>query len=49
MADACSLLVPEPGFQPGEGLAKSGSNSDSLKVNITIALTKFGYMLENPI
>lgn len=33
MADVCSLPVPESGFQLGEGLAKSGSNSDSLKVN----------------
>ncbi len=31
-ADACSLAVSELGFQPGEGLLKSGSNSDSLKV-----------------
>lgn len=28
VADACSLPVPENGFQPGEGLVKSGGNSD---------------------
>jgi hypothetical protein len=49
MADVCSLPVPEPGFQPSEGLAKSGGNSDPLKVNFTIALSKIGYMLENPV
>ena len=32
MADACSLPVPENGFQPGEWLVKSGGNSDPLKV-----------------
>ena len=32
MADVCSLPVPECGFQPEEGLVKSGGNSDPLKV-----------------
>lgn len=32
MADVCSLPVPEYRFQPGEGLVKSGGNSDPLKV-----------------
>lgn len=32
VADVCSLPVPEHGFQPGEGLVKSGGNSDPLKV-----------------
>jgi len=30
MVDACSLAVPEHRFQPGEGLLKSGGNSDPL-------------------
>ena len=30
MADVCSLPVPESGFQPEEGLVKSGGNSDPL-------------------
>ena len=32
VADACSLPVPECGFQSEEGLVKSGGNSDPLKV-----------------
>ena len=32
MVDVCSLLVPENRVQPGEGLVKSGGNSDPLKV-----------------
>ena len=32
MVDACSLPVPEHRVQPGEGLVKSGGNSDPLKV-----------------
>ncbi len=32
VADVCSLPVPENGVQPGEGLVKSGGNSDPLKV-----------------
>ena len=32
MADACSLLVSERGFQPEKGPVKSGGNSDPLKV-----------------
>ncbi len=32
-ADACSLAVSEPPFQGSEGLLKSGTNSESLKVN----------------
>ena len=31
-ADACSLAVSQIGVQLDEGLLKSGSNSDSLKV-----------------
>ncbi len=47
-ADACSLAVSQTGFQPGEGLLKGGTNSESLKVSYKVALTKSGYMLENP-
>lgn len=32
LVDVCSLLVPENRVQPGEGLVKSGGNSDPLKV-----------------
>lgn len=32
VVDVCSLLVPENRVQPGEGLVKSGGNSDPLKV-----------------
>ena len=32
MADVCSLPVPEDRVQSGEGLVKSGGNSDPLKV-----------------
>jgi hypothetical protein len=32
VADVCSLPVPEYRFQSGEGLVKSGGNSDPLKV-----------------
>ncbi len=44
--DACSLAVSEVGFQPSEGLLKSGSNSETLKVKLRFALSKFSYMRE---
>ena len=46
VGDVCPVPVSETPFQGNEGQVNGGSNYNSLKVNITVALVKFGYMLE---
>ena len=50
VAESCPVAVSENPVQGGEGPLNGGGNHDPLKVTtqFTVALIKFGYLLERP-